>query len=171
MTQINILIKPFQPREIKVIGKIIFVLGAGFLSFSITCLLGFKDFCAEHPGAILFILLTSLALILAGESLIAFSNHLDPDAGRGRMFFRWMAEPLIKPKQNQKRNCYFCGTDFILPPVSDSKNESQERDFDRLIFGVCLGCGKTVCPKCASFNRLELKTKSFHCPSCGSLVL
>jgi len=171
MTQVNILIKPLQSGEAKTAGKILFLLGVGFLFFSGTLLLGFKDFCAQHASVILIIFLTSLALLLVGESLIALSGHLDAGAERKRLFFRWMAEPLSKPKPIQERQCSFCGMNFVLPPVSESENESRERDFDRPIFGVCLGCGKTVCPKCAYRKGLELKITSLHCPGCGSLVL
>lgn len=171
MTQVNILIKPLQSGEVKTAGKILFLLGVGFLFFSGTLLLGFKDFCAQHASAVLAIFLASLAFLLAGESLIAFSGHFNADAERERIFFHWMAEPLRKPKPSQERQCSFCGMNFVLPPVSESEDESRERDFDRPIFGVCLGCGKNVCPKCAYLKGQELKIKSLHCPGCGSLVL
>ncbi|MBN2198476.1 MAG: hypothetical protein JW747_01350 [Candidatus Aminicenantes bacterium] len=171
MTQVNILIKPLQSGEVKTAGKILFLLGVGFLFFSGTLLVGFKDFSAQHASIILIVFLSSLALLLAGESLIAVAGHLDSGAGRKKVFFHWMAEPLSRPKPIQGRQCSFCGMNFILPPVSESENESRERDFDRPIFGVCLGCGKTVCPRCAYMKGQELKIKSLHCPGCGSLVL
>ncbi|HEX9903055.1 MAG TPA: hypothetical protein VGB72_09370 [Acidobacteriota bacterium] len=175
MTRINILIKPFRVSEAKVVGKIFFVLGVGFLTFSGTCLLGFKDFCSEQPTVIFIILLTSFVLILAGESILAFSNHATPHTAGGRLFFRWMAEPLNKPKRNTERQCSFCGMHFILPNVSQgekqTEKQTEEREFDRLMFGICLGCGKAVCPRCAYIKGFDMKLKSLHCPGCGSLVL
>jgi DNA-directed RNA polymerase subunit RPC12/RpoP len=171
MTRINILIKPFRVSEAKTVAKVFFLLGVGFLCFSGTCLLGFKDFCSEQPTVILFILLTSFALILAGESILAFSNHAAPQAAGGKLFFRWMAEPMNRPKRNTERRCAFCGTNFILPNVSRGQHETEEREFDRLMFGICLGCGKAVCPRCAYIKGFDMKLKSLHCPGCGSLVL
>jgi len=171
MTRINILIKPFRVSEAKVAGKIFFLLGVGLLTFSGTCLLGFKDFCSEQPTAIFFILLTSFVLILAGEFLLAFSNHAAPHTAGGRLFLRWMAEPVNKPKRNTERRCSFCGAHFILPHLSPGEKQTEEREFDRLMFGVCLGCGKAVCPRCAYIKGFDMKLKSLHCPGCGSLVL
>lgn len=85
--------------------------------------------------------------------------------------FRWMAEPLRKSKKSTKRECSFCGKAFQLPPVAESEDEAGASAFDRMIFGVCLGCGRTVCPRCASVLGPERRTNSNLCPGCGSLVL
>jgi len=171
MIEIRVLIRPFQASELKTLGKILFVLGVGGLSFSGTCLLAFKDFCSEQPTAIFLILLSSLGLLLAGETIIAFSHPLTPPAAGPQRLLRWLAEPVTKPKRHRGRHCSFCGTHFILPTVSNNGGEAEERDFDRLLFGVCLGCGKTVCPGCAFIKGFDMKLKSLHCPGCGSLVL
>jgi hypothetical protein len=177
MTLISILVKPSRWPETKMIGKILFLLGVGLLTFSSTCLLGFRDFCIEHSTAILFILVTSFVFILAGESIINLAGDIEPKPGRSRSFLRWLAEPLNPMntlkilKRDIEHRCFFCGIDFVLPQVSESQEESQERDFDRLMFGICLGCGKAVCPRCAYMKGLEMKVKSLHCPGCGSFVL
>jgi len=171
MTQINVLIRPVRPGELKTVGKVLFLAGVGFLTFSATCLFFFKDFCSHHASAILTSLLASLALVLGGESLVALALHLDPAAARGKAVFRWMTEPVNKPGKKMARECSFCGAAFQLPPVSESEDEAAEREFDRMIFGVCLGCGRTVCPKCASVLGPERRTISNLCPGCGSLVL
>ncbi len=177
MTLISILVKPSRWPETKMVGKILFLLGVGLLTFSSTCLLGFRDFCIEHSTAILSILVTSFVLILAGESIINLAGNIEPKPGRSRSFLRWLAEPLNPMntlkilKRDFEHMCFFCGIDFVLPQVSESQEESQERDFDRLMFGICLGCGKAVCPRCAYMKGLEMKVKSLHCPGCGSFVL
>jgi len=169
MTDIRLLIKPWQTSEIRTLGKVLFVLGVGGLSFSGTCLLVFKDFCSEHPYLVFFVLISSFGLILAGETILACAPQ-SPAADR-RPFLRWLAEPVTKLKDRQERRCSFCGTNFVLPTVPRRRTDTEEREFDRLLFGVCLGCGKTVCPRCAYMKGFDMHRKSLHCPGCASLVL
>jgi DNA-directed RNA polymerase subunit RPC12/RpoP len=177
MTLISILVKPSRWPEAKIVGKVLFLLGVGLLAFSGTSLLAFRDFCTEHSTVILSILVTSFVFILAGESIVNLAGNIEPGMARRMLFLPWLAEPL-KPakapkilKRGIEHRCAFCGIDFTLPQVSEGQEESQERDFDRLMFGICLGCGKAVCPRCAYMKGLEMKVRSLHCPGCGSFVL
>jgi len=160
----------FRGTEIGKLGKILFVSGAGLLSFSSVCLMRSADPFMEFQKSALVLFALAAAFVLTGETIRAVARYREQRFSPRFMDYLQQihqtttaSAPRIAKRLDVR--CAFCGKGVVGAGVR--KNEPAEAKNQ---FGRCLSCGKTVCPRCSYLKGMEMGRKSLRCPACGGPV-
>jgi len=147
----------FRGRDASGWGKGLFVFGAGLLAFSSVCLMRRGEAYLEIQGTVLTLFALAAGMVLSGEAVRIVSHlkqkHWD-GLERGRRMPKGQKTVFAISLEIQ---CAFCGKKTL--------STAEYGAFTR-----CLGCGKTVCARCADLKGKEMGRDSSRCPGCGGQV-
>ena len=160
----------FRGAEIGKLGKILFVSGAGLLSFSSVCLMRSADPFVEFQRSALILFGLAAVIILTGETIRALARYREQRFSPRFMDYlqqihRTTATAAPRVNKGLDVRCAFCGKGVV--GTGARRNEHAEAQNQ---FGGCLNCGKTVCPRCSYLKGMEMGRKSLRCPACGGPV-
>ena len=152
------------------LGRVLFISGAGLLTFSGVCLLRTSGPYLEIQTTSLVLFAAGAILALAGETLRILSRERDSRSTSDwaevlkarRVAFR--LERVLRAPE-----CAFCGK---KEGANGAGHKGSERSPEGgpSAFGRCLNCGRTSCPRCAFLKGLEMGLKSLRCPGCGGPI-
>lgn len=152
------------------LGRVLFVSGAGLLSFSAVCLLRSSGPYLEIQNTTLFLFATAVILILSGEMIRLAGRGREPAPKTDWLSNLW---PRRGPSTRvahilRESRCSFCGKSDAAGLASRRVERKSAEDPNA--FGRCLNCGRTVCPRCAYLKGMEMGRTSLRCPGCGGQV-
>lgn len=156
-------------KRVKV-GRVLFVSGAGLLSFSAVCLAKRSELYLEIQNTILVLFAASVVMILVGETIRFATRNHEPLAAPDLMKSIGLRQvtPTIERILRDSR-CAFCGKTSGMAR-SRQKSPQPGSEGDPNSFGRCLNCGSTVCPRCAHLKGKEMGRDGLRCPGCGGPV-
>jgi hypothetical protein len=160
----------FRGTEIGRLGRILFVSGAGLLSFSSVCLMRSADPFVDFQKSALILFGLAAVIVLTGETIRAVARYREQRFSPRFMDYLQQIHQTTAasaPRMNKGLDirCAFCGKGVVGKGVRKNENSQAQSQFGR-----CLSCGKTVCPRCSYLKGMEMGRKSLRCPACGGPV-